>query len=246
MICAISQPTFLPYLGYFELIDRADVFVLLDSVQFQRRSWQTRNRIVNPQGVPQMVNVPVQSKGLYHAPIVDIEIAVDPKWPRKTLGSISHSYGRAPHFDEQFDPLRDVLIAGHRRLADLNISLIRHFCTVLGIDTPFVRSSEIATSGSKDALLVSLCTEVGANCYYSGAMGMEYIRDKLFEKTDISISIQEYTPAPYRQVNTDEFIPFMSVVDALMCCGEEVLSIIRAGAEPAGQNRERSSVDSVA
>jgi hypothetical protein len=242
MICAISQPTFLPYLGYFELIDRADVFVLFDSVQFQRRSWQSRNRIVNLQGEAQMVNLPVRSKGQYNTPIVDIEIDREQKWPKKALASIEHNYRRAPYFDEQFGPLRDVCSAGHHRLADLNVDLIRHCCDTLGIDTRLVRSSEMSATGSKDELLVSLCTEVEADHYYSGAMGEEYIRNELFSNAGISVSFQEYVPAPYPQTNSETFVPFMSVVDALMCCGQEVLSIVRAGVGNL-QNRKRLSDD---
>jgi len=104
------QPTYLPWLGYFDLMDQADVFVFLDNVQFARRSWQQRNRIRGPKGL-QWLSVPVKKRGRYHRDIRSTKIVKDGRFPTKHLRALEYSYKGAPHFKDYFPGIRDILMA---------------------------------------------------------------------------------------------------------------------------------------
>ena len=100
MRVAIIQSCYIPWLGYFATIARSDAFIFLDSVQFTRRDWRSRNRIKTAQG-PLWLSVPVRQKGQYHAPIDAVELA-EPGWAETHLRSIASAYRRAAHFDAVF------------------------------------------------------------------------------------------------------------------------------------------------
>src|SRR5215470_11267271 len=131
---AIMQPTYLPWIGYFGLMDRVDTFVYLDSVQFSRRSWQQRNRIRSPQGEV-MLTIPVAKKGLRDQKISEVEIIYGPDFPRRHVDILSMNYRRAAHFEAYAPALFGLLGSDHRRLADLTVALSDWLAQVLGINT---------------------------------------------------------------------------------------------------------------
>src|SRR5205823_3408897 len=149
MKIAISQPTYLPWLGYFDLIDQVDAFVLLDSVQFEKQSWQQRNRIKTPTGL-QWLTVPVVFRGRLGQRIMEVIIR-DPEFPRKHLRAIELNYRRAPFFDRYFPELARILEQhpSGSHLADLNLEIIRWVCAALGIQTTLIRSSELHQDGRR-------------------------------------------------------------------------------------------------
>ncbi len=142
-VAAIMQPTYLPYLGYFQLMAKADVFVFLDDVQFARRSWQQRNRIWGAAGEV-MLSVPVQ-KTDREALIADIVVAEAEPWRDKHLASLRHTYAKRPFFDEGMAFMQAHLGAETPRLADLNIAIIEAATARLGLAPQFVRASALGT-----------------------------------------------------------------------------------------------------
>src|ERR1700716_2155845 len=156
MKVAIAQPTYLPWLGYFDLIDQVDHFILLDSVQFVKQSWQQRNRIKTPTGL-QWLTVPVVFRGRLGQQIKDVEIR-EPDFWRDHLRTIELSYRRAPFFSQYFPEFSEILqdSGSGRLLAELNIDLIGWFRRTLGVQTPMVRSSTMNHVGRRSTLLINL------------------------------------------------------------------------------------------
>jgi len=241
MKIAISQPTYLPWLGYFDLIDQVDVFVLLDSVQFEKQSWQQRNRIKTPTGL-QWLTVPVEFRGRLGQLIMQVIIR-DPEFPKKHLRAIELNYRRAPFFDRYFPELARILKQHPSRshLADLNLEIIRWLCAVLGIRTTLVRSSELCLDGRRSELLVNLCRQLNADTYVSPPGSATYLLDdlQLFEGAGINVAFQHFEHPTYRQM-FPAFIPYASALDCLFNEGEASAQILRSGRRPAMMPEELS------
>ncbi len=224
----IMQPTYLPWLGYFDLIDQSDIFVLLDSVQFDRRSWQQRNRIKTPAG-ELFLTVPVFSRGQRDQKIDQVQLDDSSGFAEKHLKALEHNYGRAPYYGACIEGLSGVLRRGHSHLADLNYDLILWLCEATGIGTEIIRSSTLPVTGDRVALLVDVCKKVGADAYLSPAGARGYIeQDNLFPGNNVALRYQAYTHPVYTQQHGD-FLPYMSVIDLLFNVGDGALTVIRSG-----------------
>lgn len=226
--CVIMQPTYLPWIGYFDLMDQSDVFVYLDSVQFDKRSWQQRNRLKGPHG-EQMVTVPVLNKGKFDQKVKEAQINTESKFVDEHIKAVEWNYAKAPYFKTYFPQFQAILSKRHPLLADLNIELIEWFKTVLKIESQTLRSSTLNVIGKKTELLVDICKKVGATDYLSPAGSRVYIdENNLFPANGITLHYQQYEPVSYSQM-FGPFLPYLSVLDLLMNEGEHSLSILRAG-----------------
>jgi hypothetical protein len=230
MRIAITQPTYLPWLGYFDLVDQVDKFVLLDTVQFEKQSWQQRNRIKTPTGLL-WLTVPVVFRGRLSQRIVDVEIR-DVEFWRDHLRAVELNYRRAPFFDAYYPALSGLLPSASSglRLAELTIGLFRWLAEALGIMTPVVRSSELTVNGKRTHLLAEICSLSGATTYVSPLGSADYLLSDLPILTDrgVNVVFQHYEHPKYRQL----FPPFLSqasVLDLLFNEGENALAIIRSG-----------------
>ena len=230
MRLAISQPGYLPWSGFFDLVDQVDQFVLLDTVQFEKRSWQQRNRIKGPAGLL-FLTVPVVVKGRFEQRIIDVEIE-SPYFVRKHLRSIETSYRRAPFFDRYFPELAAILqtCAAGTRLAELNVRLIEWLCGVLGIRTPLLRSSAMGQEGCRSALLLKLCDALNADLYLSALGSADYLLNDVpqFLAAGIAVAFQHYEHPQYSQ----QFPPFCShasAIDLIFNEGDRSIEILRSG-----------------
>jgi hypothetical protein len=230
---AIAQPTYLPWLGYFGLLDQVDQFVILDTVQFEKQSWQQRNRIKTPTGL-QWLTVPVTFRGRLGQRIVDVEIR-EPEFWRNHLRAVELNYRRAPFFDHYYPSFSDLLRSASSglRLAELNVELLRWFLDALGIKTSLVRSSELTVDGKRTHLLAEICSVVGAKTYISPLGSADYLLHDLAILTDqkVNVVFQNYVHPSYRQL----FPPFQShasALDLLFNEGEDSMKIIRSGSHP--------------
>ena len=216
-IVAIMQPTYLPYLGYFELIAQSDVFVLLDDVQFERRSWQSRNRIFGAAGEVTLT-VPVK-KHARETLIRDVEIAYDQAWTQKHLDSMAHAYRARPHGAEAFDFLAEQLRAEPVQLAALNQAIIVEASHRLGIETRIVSASDSVFDGKRSEHLLQICRAFDATGYLSTAGSSDYLEaDGVFAKAGLPVRYHSHTPRPYPQGRAD-FTPFMAFIDAVANLG---------------------------
>lgn len=228
-ICAVMQPTYLPWIGFFDLIDQADIFVFLDNVQFSKQSWQQRNRIRTHKGLEWMT-VPVLSKGKLHQLINQVTIISSNIFPRTHLRAVEMNYKRAPFFEKYFPDYRTLLTDGSESLSELNIRIISWACSVMGIDTKWLRSSELDAQGQRSPLLVQLCHKVEADTYLSTMGAKEYLTEDYHEffSQGIKVWLHNYDHPEYSQVY-QPFVPYAGIIDLIFNEGERALEIIRSG-----------------
>lgn len=220
------QPSYLPWVGYFDLLDQADTFIVLDSVQFEKQSWQQRNRIRTANGW-QWVTVPVR----HHFPqaIREVEINSTTNWRQKHWKAFQQHYAATPFWNRYQDFLMDLYARSWESLAELNIFAITYIAGELGIAPVIARSSKMTVPGQRVNRLISLCHEVKADRYLSPTGAAPYIeQDNRFAQEGITLEYHRYTPVPYRQQYTP-FIPYLSVIDLLCNEGPKALEIILAG-----------------
>ncbi|MFA6082406.1 MAG: WbqC family protein [Patescibacteria group bacterium] len=221
------QPTYLPWLGYFELMLSSDVFVYFDDVQFVSKSWQQRNRIKTATG-ELMLTVPVLKKGEHEQVINQTLINNQENWRRKHLGSIENSYRKAPYFDHYIDGIREIYARDFTKLIDLNVALNEFVRAKVGITTPVKYSSQICPPAERNARIVDICHKIGATELYDAA-GAEAILDlDYYKKNNVKMIFQHYNHPIYKQ-QFGEFLPYMSAIDLLFNEGEKAKEIIISG-----------------
>ena len=215
-VVSIHQPAYLPWLGYFDKIRRADLFIYLDTVQFQKQSFQNRNRIRTADGWA-WLTVPVEIKGrLYDTALKDVLINNRINWRRKHGAAIAMNYGKAPRFAEIMPLLERYYERDWERLSDLCYEMLLAFNRLLGITTPIRKASEMTdVTGSKSELILNLCRAAGATSYISGTLGRGYLDLAAFGDQGIEVAFQDYAHPTYRQTYPG-FEPFMGVIDLLM------------------------------
>lgn len=227
VVVAIMQPTYLPWIGYFDLIDQSDVFVFLDTVAFSRQSWQQRNRILTRQGV-QWLTVPVRhAQG---APIREIEIDSTRPWRRKHWATLEAAYRRSLYWPEHSEPLAEIYRRDWRSLADLDICLIEALAGQVGVEARFVRASALSpASRSREGALVDLCLELGATTYLSPPGSFSYLRsDSEFLAHGIDLRFQHFEHPVYPQ-QAGEFVPYLSAIDLSLNMGPDAGAVLRTG-----------------
>lgn len=234
MICAIMQPTYLPWIGYFDLIDTVDRFVFLDDANVLKRSWGVRNRILGQNGEA-FLTVPLighSQKG--DSTFVNTGVDAGAKWRKTHLSTIRHAYGKAPYFAEVFPELELLLSEERPTIGDLNMALIESAARRMCITTPFLRSSQIeGLGGRKDDRLLEICQAIGANEYLAAQGSAAYIeRDReagAFAGSGVDLRYHNFAHPVYPQ-ESDEFTSHLSIVDLLMNCGYgSACEIIRSG-----------------
>ena len=218
---AIHQPNFLPWLGWFDKLARADVMVLMDNAQFPKTggTWVNRVRMLVG-GAPAWVTVPVVRA--YHGVrrIDEMQIDDGGRWRDKLLRTLQASYGRAPHFSEVFPLLSEWIGNPTTSLADFNTAAIRGVAELLGLDTGrLVRGSTLEAEGNATELLIAMTRAAGGTAYLCGGGADGYQENDRFAAAGVGLVYQGFVPAPYPQGKTAEFVPGLSVVDALMWCG---------------------------
>jgi len=217
---AIMQPTYMPWIGYFALMESVDIFIILDSVQFSKRSWQQRNQIKTESGA-KWLTVPVISKGKKDQLISDVKIDYSSKFPESHINVIQQNYGKTLFYGDYSEDFFNVLRKKHEYLSYLSIDLILLIRDLLNIKTEIKYSSDFSTKGSKDDLLAELCEHVGAAEYVSPPGSKVYLDDSnAFLKNNILVKYFNYEHPEYKQVNRD-FISHMSVIDLILNCGIE-------------------------
>jgi hypothetical protein len=221
----VLQPGYLPWLGFFDQLQRSDIFVFYDDVQFDKNGWRNRNRIKSPGGEPHWLTVPVRVGSLSQR-IFETEIDDRQPWARKHLGTIKQFYAKAPYLKRYLPELEDVL-AGRRweRLIELDVAVTELLCSWLGIRRRFLRSSELGIEGERSERLLNICLAQGARRYLSGNAARAYLDTELFARHGIEVEWQNYEHPVYAQQH-GEFVPFLSALDLLLNCGDESAAII--------------------
>lgn len=228
VIISVHQPHYLPWLGYFDKIDRSDVFVILDKVQYKKREFQNRNRVKTAGGV-KWLTAPVVTRGRYLQTTGEVEIDNSEDWRASHLRTLELNYRRAPHFDPLYGALAELLNRNEwRLLAELNTAMLRFFMEELGIGTPIRFESELGAPGEKTERIVNICRALGADAYLSGAGGRDYLDEAAFADAGLRLTYQDYEHPEYPQLH-GAFEPYMAAVDLMFNAGAASLDIIRSG-----------------
>ena len=237
MIVSSIQPCFAPWLGYFEQMALADVFIYLDDVQYTKKDWRNRNQLKSPDG-QKFIHVPVQ-KTSRETRLNEVLISYNEPWEIRLLNQISQWYRNAQFFEETFEMVESSLYAGHERLVDLNYDLNQRLMEYIGIRTPIRFSSEIPKIGiNKNERIVELCNWVNADVLYDGKSAQNFIDLELFQRHGIHVVFQDYHHRPYPQL-WGKFEPYMSILDLLCNQGKSSLDYILASPVP---DRMKSTV----
>jgi hypothetical protein len=231
MRIAIMQPTYLPWAGYFDLMEQVDRFVILDDVQFSKQSWQQRNRIKTRDGI-QWLTVPVGHEIGKAARIADVEIDNTRKWRKKHFESISQNYSRAKWVSYYKQILSDLYSVEWGSLVDLNLAFIDAIRIILEIDTDLVVASEIAVGGGRIEHLIEICKRTAATEYLSPIGSCQYLgQGAEMLAAGISLRYHHYRPEPYQQLSPP-FVSHLSVIDMILNEGPGSIEIIRRGRRP--------------
>jgi hypothetical protein len=224
MIVAVHQPQYFPWLGYFEKILKADVFVLLDNVQFKKNEWQNRNKIKTAQGW-QWLTVPVTYR--YPQLINEVRINNTVKWQHKQRQAIASNYRKAPCYHYLQGLLEEVFSRSWEGISELNVVVVRKLAEVLGIDTPLLVASELGEFPlDPDDRLIAITRHFGADTYLAGGGGKQYMRLEKYREHGINVLFQDYQHPVYDQL-FGQFEPFMSVIDLVLNHGSKSLNILR-------------------
>lgn len=225
---AIMQPTFLPWAGYFALIDRVDRFVLLDDVQFDKRSWQQRNRIKTANG-SLWLTVPVLTKGRRDQTILQAQIQPDARFSETALKTLEHAYGKAPYFAPVMERIAPAFASAEEGLCALNIALIEALCDLMGLKADLVRSSATPVTSTKAQRLADLCMAHGARRYLSPPGSKDYLDgDPALSEAGVELAYFSYTHPQWPQLHGG-FEPYMSALDLVMNALPDALAILRSG-----------------
>lgn len=216
MIIAIHQPEFLPYIGFFERMAEADIFVALDDVGYQKNAFINRNRIKTQKG-EKWITVPVQGRSP-NKKINEVLIDNSQNWALSQLGSIKQAYSKAPHFKEIFGLLEEAFGKKWKKIADLDIYLIEKVNEYLGINTKIVKSSDLNVEGGGTERLIKICKELGADEYLSGPGSDKGhgVEKSEFERQGIKVKIKEFSGKG----------PYLSIIDLLFNYGPESSNIL--------------------
>lgn len=231
MIVSISQPAYLPWLGYFERILLSDLHIVLDDVQIERSSktrFTNRNKIrIGDQA--HWLTVPIKTAGLGQPLISEIEIDRESNWRRKHWESIKAGYARAPYFGQVREWLENFYSQDWARLSPMLDTLTRYLLAQLKIPVRLMRSSDMRVHGAKSELILALCRAAGATRYISGPFGRDYLDLAAFARAGIDVSFHDYRHPRYRQVG-EGFVSHLSVIDLLANEGALSAAILSRGA----------------
>lgn len=221
------QPTFLPWLGYFSLIDQVDTFIFLDDVQFSKQSWQSRNRVSGPNG-PVLLSLPVARKP--SKPLIKDALLADRNIQADLMARVAGSLEKAPFWGGVQQLLEQGLNEA-ARLADVNIGLIKMIASELRLQVEFLNSSELGVAPSgKSERLRELCCLVGATTYLSPVGSIGYLQEgDVFSEQDVRLRFLHFEHPVYDQ-RWGAFQSHMSIIDGLAYVGSSgILSLIRQG-----------------
>ena len=229
---AIMQPTYMPWLGYFSMIDQVEEFVFLDNVQLVNRSWQVRNKI-KFNDAEKMLTIPVDKskhrddRQIYNTKYYGVE------WKDSHLGSIRLAYSKSQYFMEVMPFLNDLYLGDYNSIGDMNERFIIEICNKIGINTKFYFSKKMNVEGHKDKLLVDICKKLNADAYLSAMGSASYIESENpageFGRCGIELYYLNYDHPEYKQIGNG-FIPYIGIYDLIFNVGlNDALEIIREG-----------------
>lgn len=224
---AIVQSNYIPWKGYFDLINIVDEFIVFDDMQYTRRDWRNRNIIKTPAG-PRWLTIPVAVKGNYFQKIKDTEIS-DPRWARKHWESIVHNYSKARHFGLYREVFENLYLGSQEKLLSrINYLFLNAICKILGIDTTISWSEDYISVEGKTERLVSLCKQAGATTYISGPAARDYLDEALFKDENVGVEYMDYSSYPQYTQLSPPFEHRVSIIDLIFNEGPDATTYMKS------------------
>ena len=218
MKLAISQPTFLPWQGYIALINHVDEFVILDDVQFEKRSWQQRNNI-KQNDEKLLLTIPVKSKGKYNQKINEVLINYNSEFIDKHLKSIFLSYKKSEYFSLYFNKIENIYKKKYERLSEINIALLNFFLKEMEINTKLSLTSSLNLKEKKHLLIKKICEIKNCSSYISSKGSEIYLKNLSRDKINFQIVYYDFKNLDYKQIGS-KFISHLSSLDLLFNLGK--------------------------
>ncbi len=220
MKLGIHQPQYLPWLHYFIKIKECDIFVLLDTVDYQKNGIQNRNQIKTNNGKT-WLTVPVVNK--LGQKIKDVSISNINDWKKKHRMTLDQFYNKSEFYKNYKHEIDEIYLTQWGSLSELNIKFIIKMLKWLNINTPIYRSSDLKVYGQSTELIINICNEFNAKQYISGLGGKNYLDENFFAKNNIKLNyLKNKKIAEYRQSYSDKgFINDLSALDIIFNCGDK-------------------------
>jgi hypothetical protein len=225
---AVIQSNYVPWKGYFDIINSVDEFILFDDMQYTRRDWRNRNKIKTPRGL-EWLTIPVQVKGKYFQSINETKVS-DDRWAESHWKTIIRNYSKAPCFIEGKEMLLELYEAASKKelLSDINYLFIKRICDFLNIRTEITWSSSYNLSNEKTERLVSLCQQAGASEYISGPSARDYIDIDAFKAVGIRVTFYDYSNYPEYHQLFPPFDHYVSIIDLLLNEGKNAYKFMHS------------------
>lgn len=218
MLCAIHQPNFFPWLGYFNKIAKADAFVFLNHVDYEKSGHSMQcytNRVAIADSTNEIkIHCPVVRE---HGPqkIDSIKIKTDEKWRDDIYDKIEKCYGKALFWEDLRNVINELLSYQTDSLSDFNINAIKALSDLFGFSTSFYYQDQFISDKHSTELLAELVKWTGCDRYLYGKGGSNYQDDHVFQQAGIEAIAQDYVPFNYERGEDGHFIPGLSVLDAI-------------------------------
>ena len=224
MKIAMHQPNFIPWGGYFSRIQSADVFVIVDDVQYSHYSLTNRNRIKTPNGLLNLT-VPLKSITKSDNLISNIKIDYQKNWPKKHLKTFEYCYKKAPYFNDIFGIIHSIYDLHHEKLVDFNFAFINKICKYLYLENNFLFSSSLGIADKSTDRLISICKHLNAKQFLHGAGGYKYFEIEKFRESEIDLVMVAFPNRAYPQL-WGAFEPSLSIIDMLFNVGREAVEYL--------------------
>ncbi|MBU0951321.1 MAG: WbqC family protein [Elusimicrobia bacterium] len=226
MIVSVHQPQYIPWIGYFHKIAKSDEFIFLDNVQYKKREFQNRNKILTKNGSI-WLTVPVITKEKFYQKISEVAIDNTVRWQEKHWESIKTNYNHSKYFKDYQNSFEAMYAKTWSKLVDLNSEIIFLLLKIFDIKTPVKVESELNITGTSTQRIINICEKLNSDTYLSGAGGKEYMDESLFEKEKIKLIYQDFKHPQYSQAYPGGFEPYMSAIDLLFNCGPDSSKLLR-------------------
>lgn len=225
MTISIIQPCFVPWLGYFEQIAVADIFVYMDDVIYTKKDWRNGNQLKTQYGIKD-ISVPVK-KTSRDTLIKDVEISYNSPWEDTLMNQLLNWYKKAPYYEEVINLIKPIIYNKYNKLVDLNLNLNNIILAYLEITTPIFFSSDIERkTENKTDRIIEICKNFnGVSILYDGKKAQDFLDCDYMLRNGIEVIFQDYRHTPYKQLWGD-FEPYMSIIDLIMNCGKEGCKLI--------------------
>ncbi|MGB1286655.1 MAG: WbqC family protein [Aggregatilineales bacterium] len=224
----ITQSNYIPWKGYFDLINMADELILFDSVQYTRRDWRNRNKIKTPNGT-QWLTIPVLNKGKYGQQAIHETEIKGTQWRKEHWKSIKFNYARSPYFEQYAERFKGLYLdSEEENLSQVNYVFLKTVCDILEIDTKISWSMDYGVIEGKTERLIDLCHKANGDTYLSGPAARDYMDEDAFADADIQVQYMNYDDYREYEQLFPPFVQGVSVLDLLFNTGDNARDYMKS------------------